>query len=252
MRQVALIVLLAQIGAFVPAERARIGVVDRLFTRIGAADDLVAGQSTFMVEMVELANILRHATPRSLIILDEIGRGTSTYDGMSIAQAVVEYIHEPERVGARTLFATHYHELTALADRLPAVHNYSTEVKEQEGGIVFLHRVVNRPADRSYGIHVARLAGLPDDLLHRAEEILEAHQEGAHRDRQGANHSSGPSAPGAVETAASVSWSVPPKHHKHHPVLERLRKARVLEMTPIQALQELYELHLLLQEVDSQ
>lgn len=246
MRQVALIVLLAQMGSFVPAERARIGLVDRVFTRIGAADDLASGQSTFMVEMVELANILRHATPRSLIILDEIGRGTSTYDGMSIAQAVIEYLHAPDRIGARTLFATHYHELTQLADSLRGVRNYSTEVREQDGGIVFLHRVVDRPADRSYGIHVARLAGLPEELLRRAEEIL-----ATFRDR-----------PGAIEVAAgedpgSSRGGGPPGRRKDggtgvqqglHPVVDRLRRLRVLEMTPLQALQELYELHRMCQE----
>ncbi|ATY84922.1 DNA mismatch repair protein MutS [Kyrpidia spormannii] len=259
MRQVALIVLLAQVGSFVPADSARIGIVDRLFTRIGAADDLVAGKSTFMVEMVELATILRNATPRSLIILDEIGRGTSTYDGMSIARAAVEYIHDPTRVGARTLFATHYHELTGLADELPGVHNFSTEVREDSGGIVFLHRLVDRPADRSYGIHVARLAGLPEDLLERAEAILTSMEqvqqglsqtaaacvggEGGEADR---DLTKVPQETGGRSTADEAGRGL--DKALLHPVLERLRKARVLDMTPIQALQELYELHLLVRE----
>ena len=170
LRQVALIVLLAQIGSFVPARRARLGLVDRIFTRVGAQDDLAAGASTFMVEMVETAAILRHATPRSLVVLDEIGRGTSTEDGLAIARAVVEYLHD--HVGARALFATHYHELIALAAGLPRLRNLHTAVREEHGEVVFLHRVVPGGADRSYGLHVARLAGLPDPVLARAGALL--------------------------------------------------------------------------------
>ncbi len=162
LRQVALIALMAQIGSFVPAERAHIGLVDRIFTRVGAQDDIASGQSTFMVEMVETANILNHATPRSLLILDEVGRGTSTYDGLAIARSVVEYIHT--RIGARTLFATHYHELTSMADQFERIHNVHVSVAEDGGTVVFLHRVVAGGADRSYGIHVARLAGLPAEV----------------------------------------------------------------------------------------
>jgi DNA mismatch repair protein MutS len=177
LRSVALIVLLAQVGSFVPAQRARIGLVDRIFTRVGAQDDLAAGQSTFMVEMVETASILRHATERSLVVLDEIGRGTSTYDGVAIAQAVVEYLHGAAgsrwaEAGPRTLFATHYHELADLAQRLPRVRNYRMDVLEEGGQVVFLHRVVPGSADRSYGIHVAKLAGVPRDVTRRAEEVL--------------------------------------------------------------------------------
>ncbi|HSN74635.1 MAG TPA: DNA mismatch repair protein MutS, partial [Anaerolineae bacterium] len=161
LRQTALITLMAQVGSFVPAERAHIGLVDRIFTRIGAQDEIHAGQSTFMVEMVEAANILHHATSRSLIIFDELGRGTSTYDGLSIAWAVVEYIHNHPRLRAKTLFATHYHELTELAERLPHVVNYNVAVAEQGDSVVFLHRIVPGAADKSYGIHVAQLAGLP-------------------------------------------------------------------------------------------
>jgi len=172
LRQVALIVLMAQIGSFVPASSATIGLVDRIFTRIGAQDEIHAGQSTFMVEMIETSNILHHATPRSLLILDEIGRGTSTYDGLSIAWAVVEFIHNHPRLRARTLFATHYHELTQLADILPGVRNYNVAVSEADGKVVFLHKIVPGGADRSYGIHVGQLAGLPQPVVQRASEIL--------------------------------------------------------------------------------
>ncbi len=172
LRQVALIVLLAQCGSLVPASAASIGVTDRVFTRVGAHDDLSAGMSTFMVEMTETANILNHATRASLVVLDEVGRGTSTYDGVSIAQAVVEHLHDSARLGCRTLFATHYHELTALADSLPRVRNERVEVVEEGGTIRFQHRVVPGGADRSYGIHVAALAGLPPQLIARAREIL--------------------------------------------------------------------------------
>ena len=170
LRMVALIVLMAQMGSFVPADAAHIGIVDRIFSRVGAQDDISAGQSTFMTEMVETANILHHATPRSLLVLDEIGRGTSTYDGLAIARAVIEYVHS--RLHARTLFATHYHELTILQDEFEEVANFHTSVAEEDGAIVFLHQVVPGGSDRSYGIHVARLAGLPHSVTVRAERIL--------------------------------------------------------------------------------
>jgi DNA mismatch repair protein MutS len=169
-RQVALLTLLAQMGSFVPARRAKVGVADRIFTRVGASDDLGRGQSTFMVEMTEAANILNNATPRSLVILDEIGRGTSTYDGVSLAWAITEYLHN--RAGCRTLFATHYHELARLADRLEGVRNYNVLVREGPEDIVFLHKIAPGSADKSYGIHVARLAGVPREVLDRAEEVL--------------------------------------------------------------------------------
>src|SRR5687767_911922 len=172
LRQTALIVLMAQIGAFVPADSARIGLVDRIFTRIGAQDEIHAGQSTFMVEMLETANILHHATTRSLLNLDEIGRGTSTYDGVSIAWAVIEYIHNHPHLRAKTLFATHYHELTQLADLLPGIRNYNVAVSEGDGKVVFLHKIVPGGADRSYGIHVGQLAGLPAPVVQRASEIM--------------------------------------------------------------------------------
>ncbi len=172
MRQVALIVLMAQIGSFVPASHANIGIVDRIFTRVGASDDLASGRSTFMVEMTEVANILRNATPKSLLILDEIGRGTSTFDGLSIAWAVVEYISNTKLLGAKTLFATHYHELTELEGKIPSVNNYCIAVKEQQGNIVFLRKIVKGGADRSYGIAVAKLAGLPESVISRANELV--------------------------------------------------------------------------------
>jgi DNA mismatch repair protein MutS len=169
-RQVALLTLMAQVGSFVPAKRARIGIADRIFTRVGASDDLGRGQSTFMVEMTEAANILNNATPRSLVILDEIGRGTSTYDGVSLAWAITEYLHD--RVACRALFATHYHELARLAERLRGLRNYNVLIHEGADEIVFLHRIAPGSADRSYGIHVARLAGMPGEVLSRAEDVL--------------------------------------------------------------------------------
>lgn len=169
-RQVALIVLMAQIGSFVPAQQASIGVVDRIFTRIGSADEIAKGHSTFMVEMVETANILRNASERSLVILDEVGRGTSTFDGLAIAWAVAEHLYE--KIGARTLFATHYHQLTELANRLEGIRNFNVAVREWGDEIHFLHKIVEGGTDRSYGIHVARLAGVPQEAIARAKEIL--------------------------------------------------------------------------------
>ncbi len=224
-RQNALIVLMAQMGSFVPAERARIGIVDRIFTRIGAQDEVASGQSTFMVEMVETANILNNATPRSLLILDEIGRGTSTYDGISIAWAVVEYLHNHPQRRARTLFATHYHELIELADRLPGVQNVNLAVAEEGGQVVFLHKVVPGGADRSYGIHVAQLAGVPRPVIHRAQELLEGLESGKFR-------------PG---TPAPRPYQ-PVLFADEHPVVEELRKLDISQMTPLEAINKLYEL----------
>ncbi len=226
-RQVALIVLMAQIGSFVPAREARIGIVDRIFTRIGAQDEIAAGQSTFMVEMVETANILHHATPRSLIILDEIGRGTSTYDGISIAWAVAEYIHNHPNLRSRTLFATHYHELTELERFLPRVRNYNVAVSEEGGRVIFLHKIVPGGADRSYGIHVAQLAGLPKPVIHRAEEIL--------RDLESNSH------PAAIRPRAPKATQLP-LFSLSHPVLEEIKNLDIDSMTPLEALNKLYEL----------
>jgi DNA mismatch repair protein MutS len=233
-RQVALIVLMAQIGSFVPADVARIGIADRIFTRIGAQDEIAAGQSTFMVEMVETAGILNHASPRSLIVLDELGRGTSTYDGMAIAWAVIEHVHNNPRLGARTLFATHYHELTALADVLPRVRNFHMAVAESDGSVVFLHRVEPGTADRSYGVHVAELAGLPRDAVARAWEILARLESEGNVPLQGAVDRPAP------EREGQLPLFTP--REAEHPVVERLRELDVDHMTPIEALTRLYEL----------
>ncbi len=231
LRQVALICLLAQIGSFVPADAATIGLVDRIFTRVGAQDDIATGQSTFMVEMVETALILQHASPRSLIILDEIGRGTSTYDGVAIARAVVEYLHNNPRVAAKTLFATHYHELTELASILPRVRNFNVAVLEEGKEVVFLRRVVPGGADRSYGIHVARMAGVPSAVTHRAEEVLaELESLGDEKRRR--------EAMGRQLRAQQLSF-LPTEEH---PVVETLRRLKVEELSPLEAITKLYEL----------
>jgi DNA mismatch repair protein MutS len=229
LRQVGLIVLMAQMGSFVPAQRARIGVVDRLFTRVGASDNLVRGQSTFMVEMSETSAILHTATRRSLVLLDEIGRGTSTYDGVSIAWAVSEHLHDV--VGCKAIFATHYHELTQLADERPAVRNFTVEVREIGDEVLFLHRLQPGGADRSYGIEVGRLAGLPSTVLGRARSILRLLEGG---------HLVSAVVPSGLRSAEEqlplFSASAP------HPVVERLRQLDVDNLTPLQALQLLAEL----------
>jgi DNA mismatch repair protein MutS len=225
LRQAALIVLMAQIGSFVPADEAQIGIVDRIFTRIGAQDEVAFGQSTFMVEMVETANILNHATPRSLLILDEVGRGTSTYDGLSIAWAVVEYLHNHPERRARTLFATHYHELTEMAERLPAVRNYNLAVIEEGNQVLFLHKVEPGGADRSYGIHVAQLAGVPRPVIHRAEELLTQLESGEFR-------------PGTEKPDPHQ----PVLFADQHPIVEELQELDVSSMTPLEAINKLYEL----------
>ncbi len=229
LRQVALIVLMAQIGSFVPAQSATIGIVDRIFTRIGARDDLAAGQSTFMVEMVETANILNNATPRSLLILDEIGRGTSTYDGLSIARAVAEFIHNNAGLGAKTVFATHYHEMTALAGFLPRVKNFNVAVIEEAGKVIFLHKIVPGGVDKSYGIHVAQLAGLPRSVLHRAREVLDELENG--------NLETKPTRKKPKEITAQM-----PLFGGKSEVEESLEKLDIDGMTPLEALNKLYEL----------
>jgi DNA mismatch repair protein MutS len=233
LRQVALIALLAQIGSFVPAESARIGLVDRIFTRIGAQDDLATGQSTFMVEMVETANILHHATPRSLVVLDEIGRGTSTYDGLAIARAIVEYLHNNKRCGARTLFATHYHELVELARTLPRVRACNVAVAEEQGQVVFLRKIVPGGADKSYGIHVAQLAGIPRQVVRRAEEVLqELERKGDAQTRRRAMRDL--PVPQAIQMTL---FSAEPD-----PLVEELKAIPVDELSPLEALTRLYEL----------
>jgi DNA mismatch repair protein MutS len=225
LRQVALIVLMAQMGSYVPAARARIGLVDRIFTRIGAQDEIHAGQSTFMVEMVETANILHHATSRSLLVLDEIGRGTSTYDGVSIAWAVVEYLHNHPGLRAKTLFATHYHELTQLADLLPGVKNYNVAVSETDGRVVFLHKIIAGGSDRSYGIHVGQLAGLPRPVVQRAAEILKQLEASS-----GKAVRINPDAPRQLALFPETN-----------PLVTELKGLDVNTLSPIEALNKIYE-----------
>lgn len=260
LRQVALIVLMAQIGSFVPAREATIGLADRIFARVGASDDLAGGQSTFMVEMTEVANILNNATSRSLLILDEIGRGTSTFDGLSIAWAVSEYIHDHPEMSCRTLFATHYHELTELEQLLPGAKNFSVAVQESGEQVLFLYRIVRGGSDKSYGIHVARLAGLPPAVTRRAVEILgnlerQALALGDVKDYAGSGEcaESGdgeePGTPAGPVGAASLDR----KHRRRavqlalirpepHPVLEQLKSLNIMNMTPLEALKELHQL----------
>jgi DNA mismatch repair protein MutS len=230
LRQTALIVILAHMGSFVPARRARLGVVDRIFTRIGASDNLARGRSTFMVEMTETAAILNTATPRSLILLDEVGRGTATYDGLAIAWAAIEYLHA--RTRAKTLFATHYHELTELAEKLSGVKNYHVSVKETGGGIVFLRRVEPGAADRSYGIEVAKLAGLPPEVIERARQVLEEHETAEHQ------LSDELAEDGAGRSSVQLTMFTPLSEK----IVERLRQADLDRLTPLEALNLLAEL----------
>jgi DNA mismatch repair protein MutS len=223
LRQAALLCLMAQTGSFVPARSAKIGLVDRIFTRIGARDEIHAGQSTFMVEMVETANILHHATERSLLIFDEVGRGTSTYDGVSIAWAVIEFIHNHPRLRSRTLFATHYHELIRMASLLPGVRNFNVSVAEEGGTVVFLHRIVPGGADRSYGIHVAQMAGMPRPTIARAEEILAELESGAGRGTSGPDH------------PAQLQMFTDPT-----PLLDELNALDLSSMTPLEAISKLF------------
>ncbi|MDO9099029.1 MAG: DNA mismatch repair protein MutS [Candidatus Methanoperedens sp.] len=226
MRQTALIVIMAQLGCFVPASYASVGLVDRIFTRVGAFDDLASGQSTFMIEMVELANILNNATQKSLILLDEIGRGTSTYDGFSIAKAVVEFIHNKDRVGVRSLFATHYHQLTAITESLRRVKNFHIAVKEEGNDLVFLRKIIPGATDKSYGIHVARLAGVPLKVTQRAKEILKEVENGS-----------------AIRGKDSARYTqlmlFEPEAPKESPVIEELKSLNVDAMTPLEALNAL-------------
>lgn len=229
MRQTALIVLMAQIGSFVPAGSARIGITDRIFTRIGASDDLAAGQSTFMVEMTEVACILKYATKNSLLILDEIGRGTSTYDGMAIARAVLEFCADPKRLGARTMFATHYHELTELSNTVSGVKNLNTAVKKRGDDVIFLRRIVPGGADRSYGIDVAKLAGVPDNVIKRARTVLTALEQG---------DGTAPVITAPANDFGQVSMS----HMAGSAVADRLRDIDINTLTPIEAMNLLFEL----------
>jgi DNA mismatch repair protein MutS len=227
LRQVGLCVLLAQMGAFVPARRALVGVVDRLFTRVGASDNLVRGQSTFMVEMSETSAILHGATARSLVLLDEIGRGTSTYDGVAIAWAVTEFLHNT--IGCKTVFATHYHELTQLTEELAHARNFNVAVREAGDEIVFLHRLEPGGADRSYGIHVGRLAGLPAEVVGRAWQVLQLLEAGHHVARQAS-----PPPPDAAQLGLFVPAPAPP-----HPLLQELDDLNVDALSPLEALNRL-------------
>ncbi|MCQ2421321.1 MAG: DNA mismatch repair protein MutS, partial [Clostridia bacterium] len=228
MRQVALIVLMAQMGSFVPASSAHIGIVDKLFTRIGASDDLASGQSTFMVEMNEVADILKNATPRSLLILDEIGRGTSTFDGMAIARAVLEYCADKKRLGAKTLFATHYHELTDIEQELPCVKNYNIAVKKRADDMIFLRKIVPGAADDSYGVEVAKLAGLPDRIITRARQILKDLESGAPER--------------VTKQAAPVSDQISMLDMRTDELRAALEAVTVETLTPIEAMNVLYKL----------
>jgi len=237
LRQVALIVLLAQIGSFIPADSAHIGIVDRIFTRIGAQEDLAAGQSTFMVEMTEAANILNNATPRSFIILDEIGRGTSTYDGLSIAWAVVEFIHNHPELGTKTIFATHYHELVDLASILPRVKNFNVAVAEQGDKIIFLHKIAPGGTDRSYGIHVAQLAGLPKSVIVRAQEVLAELESDASKKGKISCHK--------APTLSGLQFPLFPKGAL---LADEIARLDVESMSPLEAITKLYELKGMAQE----
>ena len=229
MRQLALTVIMAQMGCFVPAESAELPIFDQIFTRIGASDDLIAGQSTFMVEMMEANQALRHATPNSLILFDELGRGTATYDGMALAQAIIEYIHK--NVKAKTLFSTHYHELTVLEESLPQLKNVHVGAVEQNGEVVFLHKLMDGPADKSYGIHVAKIAGMPTDLLSRAATILSALESDAPVQKNAE----------IVEETEQLSLFSEVSTAELG-VVDSIKKANLLEMNPMEALNFLYEL----------
>ena len=243
MRQTALIVLMAQIGSFVPAREADIGICDRIFTRVGASDDLASGQSTFMVEMTEVANILRNATSRSLLILDEIGRGTSTFDGLAIAWAVIEHVADPKLLGAKTLFATHYHELTELEGKLPGVHNYCIAVKEKGDDIVFLRKIVRGGADKSYGIQVARLAGVPESILKRAKELVEqlsdADITAAVKDLAAAGAGKKPAVSCDDMDMQQMSLFDTVQDDS---IIEEIRELDISNLTPVEALNTLYRL----------
>jgi DNA mismatch repair protein MutS len=236
LRQVALVVLMAQMGSFIPAAKAMISITDRIFTRVGALDNLSHGQSTFMVEMEETANILNNATEKSLVIMDEIGRGTSTFDGLSIAWAVAEYLHDLKNKGVKTLFATHYHELTELAQTKPRVKNYNIAVKEWNDEIIFLRKLVEGGTNRSYGIQVARLAGIPDRVIKRAKKILLDIEQGG--------YAAGESACLGIVKAESSKGPVQLDLFRkpENPVIEKLNRADISRMTPLEALNLLSEL----------
>ena len=223
MRQLGIITIMAQIGCYVPAKKATLPIFDKIFTRIGASDDLVSGESTFMVEMTEAANAIKNATPNSLILFDELGRGTATFDGMSLAQAILEYINN--KIGCKTLFSTHYHELTDLENNLDKLKNKHVSAEEKDGKITFLHKVKNGSVDKSYGINVARLASLPKEVTDRAEEILKIYEK-KEKDRDI-----------VIQTTLPLDF-----HKETNEIEEYIKNLNVLELTPIQAINTLYEL----------
>jgi len=224
LRQVGLIVLLAQIGSFIPAKKAKIGIVDRIFTRVGAMDNIARGESTFLIEMQESANIMNNLTPKSLVLLDEVGRGTSTYDGISIAWAITEYIHEHPTAKAKTLFATHYHELNALASLYQRIKNLRVEVKEIGDKVLFLHKINEGTADHSFGIHVAQMAGLPDNVIKRSKEILSNFEKREERARR------------------KDEFQINLFEYKDEELRDILNKIKIENMTPLEALNKLQEL----------
>ncbi|AUS13918.1 DNA mismatch repair protein MutS [Bacillus subtilis] len=247
MRQIALISIMAQIGCFVPAKKAVLPIFDQIFTRIGAADDLISGQSTFMVEMLEAKNAIVNATKNSLILFDEIGRGTSTYDGMALAQAIIEYVHD--HIGAKTLFSTHYHELTVLEDKLPQLKNVHVRAEEYNGTVVFLHQIKEGAADKSYGIHVAQLAELPEDLIARAQDILKELEQSGNKPEVPV-HKSQEEKPQVKEEPAQLSFfdaaekpaETPKLSKKEKQVLDAFKSLNILDMTPLEAMNEMYKL----------
>lgn len=242
MRQIALISIMAQIGCFVPAKKAVLPIFDQIFTRIGAADDLISGQSTFMVEMLEAKNAIVNATKNSLILFDEIGRGTSTYDGMALAQAIIEYVHD--HIGAKTLFSTHYHELTVLEDKLPQLKNVHVRAEEYNGTVVFLHQIKEGAADKSYGIHVAQLAELPGDLIARAQDILKELEHSGNKPEVPVQK------PQVKEEPAQLSFfdeaekpaETPKLSKKEKQVIDAFKSLNILDMTPLEAMNEMYKL----------
>jgi DNA mismatch repair protein MutS len=228
LRQAALIVIMAQAGSFVPAASASVGLTDRVYTRIGLYDRIGSGESTFMTEMTETAHILHHATPRSLVLLDELGRGTSTYDGLAVARAVLEYVHNHPRLRSKTLFATHYHELTALPETLPRLRNLHVEIAERGGELVFLYRVVPGVAEGSYGVYAAKLAGLPAPVVRRAEELLREYESGGISDESDAVE--------ALEQFDATAWG------RGVRIVEELLAADLNSLSPVEALMKLFEL----------
>ena len=239
MRQVAIITIMAQIGSFVPAKEAKVGIVDKLFTRVGASDDLASGQSTFMLEMNEVAAILKNATKRSLIIYDEVGRGTSTFDGMAIARSVVEYTHS-KKIGAKTLFATHYHELTDMEDSFEGIVNYNIAAKKRGDSIIFLRKIVRGGTDDSYGIEVAKLAGVPSDVVRRAKEIL--------KDIEGGTLGEKTKKAASAETYQAPDLFSGILASKDSEAADRIRELDINTVTPIEAMNFLFELKRLLSE----